>query len=66
MPAMIAEEITEQLRLNLTNAEQRRLTRRLTDNADAYRLLSAGTLLHFNKLTAEGSRERARTFSPGD
>jgi len=61
MPAMIAEEITEQLRLNLTSAEQRRLTRRLTDNADAYRLYLLGRY-HFNKLTPDGVEKGLEHF----
>jgi DNA-binding winged helix-turn-helix (wHTH) protein/tetratricopeptide (TPR) repeat protein len=61
MPAMIAEEITGQLRLNLTIAEQRRLTRRHTGDADAYRLYLLGRY-HFNKLTPDGVEKGLEHF----
>ena len=61
MPVMIVEEITEQLRLNLTSAEQRRLTRRHTDNADAYNCYLKGRYF-FNKLTVDGVEKGLSQF----
>lgn len=49
----IAHEITDRLRLNLTLQEQHRLTRRHTENAEAYQLYLKGRY-YFNKLTMEG------------
>jgi DNA-binding winged helix-turn-helix (wHTH) protein/tetratricopeptide (TPR) repeat protein len=50
MPAKIAEEISEKLRLTLTNDQQRRLTRGHTESAEAYQLYLKGRY-YFNKLT---------------
>jgi len=49
----IAQEITERLRLKLTRQEQQRLTRRHTENAEAYQLYLKGRY-YFNKLTMDG------------
>ncbi len=49
----IAHEITEKLRLKLTGEEQQRLSKRHTENAEAYHLYLKGRY-HFNKLTPDG------------
>jgi TolB-like protein/Tfp pilus assembly protein PilF len=53
MQETIAHEIAEKLRLKLTSEEQQRLTRRHTENAEAYHLYLKGRY-HFNKLTVDG------------
>jgi eukaryotic-like serine/threonine-protein kinase len=49
----ISNEISEKLRLQLTRAEKKRLTRRHTENAEAYRLYLKGRH-HWNRWTEEG------------
>jgi serine/threonine protein kinase/tetratricopeptide (TPR) repeat protein len=49
----ISNEISEKLRLQLTGAEKKRLTRRHTEDADAYRLYLKGRH-HWNRWTEEG------------
>ncbi len=49
----IAQEITERLRLKVTRKEQQQLTRRHTENAEAYQLYLKGRY-YFNKLTMDG------------
>lgn len=49
----IAREIIDKLRLKLTSSERQRLTRRRTENAEAYQLYLKGRY-YFNKLTVEG------------
>ncbi len=49
----ISNEISEKLRLQLTRAEKKRLTKRHTENADAYRLYLKGRH-HWNRWTEEG------------
>ena len=49
----IAQEITDRLRLTLTRQEQQRLTRRHTENTEAYQLYLKGRY-YFNKLTMDG------------
>ena len=49
----ISNEISEKLRLHLTRAERKRLTRHHTDDAEAYRLYLKGRH-HWNKWTEEG------------
>jgi serine/threonine protein kinase/Tfp pilus assembly protein PilF len=49
----ISNEISEKLRLKLTRAEKKRLAKRQTDDADAYRLYLKG-LHHWNRWTEEG------------
>ncbi|HET6670592.1 MAG TPA: winged helix-turn-helix domain-containing protein [Pyrinomonadaceae bacterium] len=46
----IAREISNKLRLKLTGEDEKRLTRRYTDNAEAYELYLKGRY-HLNKLT---------------
>ncbi len=53
MQETIAQEITQKLRLKLTNEEQKRLTRRHTENTEAYQLYLKGRY-YFNKLTVDG------------
>ncbi len=49
----ISNEISEKLRLQLTRAEKKRLTRRHTEDAEAYRLYLKGRH-HWNRWTEEG------------
>jgi serine/threonine protein kinase/Tfp pilus assembly protein PilF len=49
----ISNEISDKLRLQLTRAEKKRLTRRHTENAEAYRLYLKGRH-HWNRWTEEG------------
>src|SRR5215470_10707175 len=49
----ISNEISEKLRLKLTRAEKKRLTKRQTENADAYRLYLKGRH-HWDKWTEDG------------
>jgi len=49
----ISNEISEKLRLKLTRAEKKRLTKRQTDDADAYRLYLKGRH-HWNRWTEDG------------
>ena len=49
----ISKEISEKLRLRLTRAEKKQLTKRHTENADAYRLYLKGRH-HWNRWTEEG------------
>jgi TolB-like protein/lipoprotein NlpI len=53
MQEKIAREITDKLRVNLTGEQQQRLTRRHTENAEAYQLYLKGRY-YFNKLTVDG------------
>jgi eukaryotic-like serine/threonine-protein kinase len=49
----ISHEISEKLRLQLTRAEKKRLTKRHTENAEAYQLYLKGRH-HWNRWTEEG------------
>jgi serine/threonine-protein kinase len=49
----ISNEISEKLRLKLTRAEKKRLTKRQTDDAEAYRIYLKGRH-HWDKWTEEG------------
>ncbi len=49
----ISHEISEKLRLKLTRAEKKRLTKRQTEDADAYRLYLKGRH-HWNRWTEDG------------
>jgi tetratricopeptide (TPR) repeat protein len=49
----ISNEISEKLRLQLTRVEKKRLTKRHTENAEAYRLYLKGRH-HWNRWTEEG------------
>ena len=53
MQDQIAQEIADKLRVKLTGAQQQRLTRRHTANAEAYQLYLKGRY-YFNKLTVDG------------
>jgi len=48
----LSKEISDRLRLRLTNEDKQRLTKRYTDNADAYQLYLKG-LYHWNKRSPE-------------
>ncbi len=48
----LSKEISDRLRLRLTSEEKQRLTKRYTDNADAYQLYLKG-LYHWNKRSPE-------------
>lgn len=57
----IATEISENLRLKLTGAQKKRLTRRYTENTAAYQLYLKGRY-HWNKRTEEGIRKGTEYF----
>jgi serine/threonine protein kinase/Tfp pilus assembly protein PilF len=57
----ISEEISGRLRLRLTRAEKRRLTKRQTDDAEAYRLYLKG-LHHWNRWTEDGFHKAIESF----
>jgi serine/threonine protein kinase/tetratricopeptide (TPR) repeat protein len=57
----IATEISENLRLKLTGAQKKRLTRRYTENTEAYQLYLKGRY-HWNKRTQEGIKKGAEYF----
>jgi TolB-like protein len=57
----IANEISEKLLLRLSGDEQKRLTRRYTDNAEAYQFYLKGRY-YFDKRTTEGVRQSIGYF----
>jgi TolB-like protein/DNA-binding winged helix-turn-helix (wHTH) protein/Flp pilus assembly protein TadD len=57
----IAREISEKLRLQLTGEQQKRLTRRYTESAEAYQLYLKGRY-HWNKRTTEGLNKGIEYF----
>lgn len=57
----IAEEISEKLRLRLTQEERQRMHRRHTENARAYQLYLKGRF-HWNKRTAESLKKSLAYF----
>ena len=57
----ISRQISEKLRLTLTQADQRRLTKRYTDNSDAYQLYIQGRY-YWNKRTEEGLKKALGYF----
>jgi len=57
----ISNEISEKLRLQLTRSEKKRLTKRHTENAEAYRLYLKGRH-HWNRWTEEGFYKAIQYF----
>jgi eukaryotic-like serine/threonine-protein kinase len=57
----ISSEISEKLRLQLTRAEKKRLTKRHTENDEAYRLYLKGRH-HWNRWTEEGFYKAVEYF----
>jgi eukaryotic-like serine/threonine-protein kinase len=57
----ISTEISEQLRLKLTSAQKRNLTKRSTENSEAYRIYLKGRY-HWNKRTEEGIKKSVEYF----
>ena len=57
----ISEEISGRLRLRLTGSEKRRLTKRQTDDVEAYRLYLKG-LHHWNRFTEDGFYKAIESF----
>lgn len=57
----IAKEISEKLRLKLTPAERKRLTKRSTESTEAYQLYLKGRFF-WNKRTEEGLRQSIEYF----
>jgi tetratricopeptide (TPR) repeat protein len=57
----ISREISEKLRLRLTGEEQKRLTRRYTQNAEAYQAYLKGRY-HWNKRTEEAFKKSLEYF----
>ena len=58
----IAREISDKLRLKLTSDEQSRLTKRYTENVEAYQLYQLGRY-HWNKRTFEGFDNALKYFT---
>ena len=57
----IAQQISDKLRLRLTGEEQKRLSKRYTDNAAAYQLYLRGRY-YLGKYTEEGSKKGLESF----
>jgi len=57
----ISREISEKLRLRLTGEEKRRLTKRYTENTEAYQLYLQGRY-YWNKRTADGLKKAVEYF----
>jgi TolB-like protein len=57
----LSREISEKLRLRLTGDEKQRLTKRYTEDAEAYRLYLKGRY-HWNKRTPEGVQKAMEYF----
>jgi len=57
----LSREISEKLRLQLTGAEKQRLTKRYTEDAEAYRLYLKGRY-HWNKRSPEGLQKAVEYF----
>lgn len=57
----IAKQISEKLRLQLTGEEQQRLTKRYTDNTEAYQSYLKGRY-YFNKTTEDGFNKSIEHF----
>ncbi len=57
----ISKEVTNRLQLRLSGAEQRRLTKRYTDNAEAYQLYLKGRF-YWDKRTEDGLKKSAQYF----
>lgn len=57
----LSREISEKLRLQLTGNEKRRLTKRYTEDAEAYRLYLKGRY-HWNKRTPDGVQKAIEYF----
>ena len=58
----ISKEISDKLRLRLTGEEQKRLTKRYTENIDAYQAYLKGRY-HWNKRTEHGFRKGTEHFN---
>jgi len=57
----LSREISEKLRLQLTGEERQRLTKRYTEDSDAYRLYLKGRY-HWNKRSPEGLQKAVEYF----
>ena len=57
----ISREITDKLRLRLTGEQQKRMTKRYTDDTEAYQLYLKGRY-HANKVTEEGLKKGVEYF----
>jgi eukaryotic-like serine/threonine-protein kinase len=58
----LSREISERLRLRLTDDEKQRLTKRYTDNAEAYQLYLKG-LFYWNKRSPDGIQKAIEYFN---
>ena len=58
----LSQEISDKLRLRLTAEDRQRLTKRYTDNPDAYQLYLKG-LYYWNKRSAEGVQRAVEYFN---
>ena len=57
----LSQDISERLRLRLTSEERQRLTKRYTDNAEAYQLYLKG-LYHWNKRSPDNFQKAVEYF----
>src|SRR3989442_6407393 len=57
----ISREITDKLRMKLSREEKERVTKRLTENAEAYQLYLKGRY-YFDKRTPEGTKQGTECF----
>ena len=58
----LSKEISERLRLRLTDDEKQRLTKRYTDNTEAYQLYLKG-LFYWNKRSPDGMQKSIEYFN---
>jgi hypothetical protein len=61
----IARNVSQKLRARLSGAEEQRVAKSYTENADAYQLYLKGRYYWF-KISGERIREESRLFSAGD
>jgi hypothetical protein len=61
MQEAISREISDKLRFRLTNEEQKRLTKRYTENPEAYRLYLKGRY-YWNKTSEEAVKKAIEYF----
>jgi len=58
----IAKDVSEKLQLKLSGEDQKRVTKRYTDNSDAYQLYLRGRF-YWNKRTEDGMKKGAEYFN---
>ena len=62
LPADLATAVSQRLRLRLSGKEQKRLSKRYTENTEAYQLYMIGRY-HMNKLNTEGWKKGIEYFN---